>query len=78
MFESDEEREAECRRICESGEVKRGREGHELWAQFGEVRHVYAFLMRDGSRLRLIGPRQSPALFSPLRGKYGIEKAVKA
>ena len=68
------EREQQVKALCESGTVKRGREGFEYWRQFGEVRHVYAFLMKDGSRVRLIGPGQSPSMFSPLPG----ERMVRA
>lgn len=71
----DGEREAACKAICESGNVKRGREGHEYWRALGEVRHVYAFLMKDGSRIRLVSGARSPALYG---NREQLERTVRA
>ena len=75
VYADDESREADCKAVLEGRLWSKAREGHEFWRESGEVRHVYAFLMKDGSRLRLVGPRQSPAMFSGLKA---MERTVRA
>ena len=75
VYVSDEERERDCREILARHEWSRAKEGHEFWRRFGEVRHVYAFLMKDGSRKRIVGPPQRPSMFSDLKS---LERTVKA
>ena len=73
-FKTDEEREQKCREICAAGQFIRGREGHEYWRRLGEIRHIYTFLMKDKTILRLIGLPQRPGMFSHLEE---MEKQIK-
>lgn len=46
--------------LSQSGHVTAGREGYEYSRQLGEVRHVYAYLLRS-VRVRVVGPARAPA-----------------
>jgi hypothetical protein len=63
-YENDEARDRDCKEICKSGLAIASREGWEFWRAFGEMRHVYAFLLKGGKRIRLVGPARSPTSFS--------------
>ena len=69
MFTTEEARDARLKEIQESGDVETGREGHEFWPQVDQLRHVYAFRMKNGDRYRLIGPPRSRAGFSNLMSR---------
>jgi hypothetical protein len=61
---TDEQHEQASLKVAFSGDVTEGREGWEFWRALGEMRHVYAYRLKNGSKLRLVGPPHNPALFS--------------
>ena len=75
FFNNESDREIACKELCESGKVKRGREGHEFWRKLGEVRHIYAFLLTDGTSVRLISKPMPSGTFDNLTT---LERTIKA
>ena len=69
MFTSEEAREARLKEVQESPDWETGREGMEFWPQVDQLRHVYAFRMKNGDRLRLISPPRARAGFSNLMSR---------
>lgn len=61
---TDLEHERAALAIASSRTVVEGKEGWEYWRALGEMRHVYAYRLKDGSTVRLVSPPHSPALFS--------------
>lgn len=69
MCATEEARDARLKELQESGEVETGREGHEFWSTGDQLRHVYAFRMKNGDRYRLISPPRSRAGWSNIMSK---------
>ena len=64
MHATYEEHEAAAIAVQDSGNMLAGQEGWEFWRAFGEMHHVYAFRLRDGKRVRIVGPAEKTACFS--------------
>jgi len=61
---TDTEHEQAALKVSLSGDVIDRREGWEYWRALNEMRHVFAYRLKNGTKLRFVSPARSPSLFS--------------